>query len=113
MAKCPRCDKMFEPSMDSITRPGQQGHMCRECTKLILTVNRLEAQLNKAEFSFDRDDEEIARELASLLAAENSAVSLKDEDAINHLLERRVAEERKRLGILQQLKQLQKKKANK
>ena len=108
--KCPRCGKMFEP-MSFLNRQGKQGHFCRECTNLILRVNRLEAQLNTAEFSFDRDDEEVARELHSLLVAENSVVSLEDEDAINHLLERRVAEEQRRLRILQQLKQLQKRKA--
>ncbi len=83
---------------------------CKECTDLIRRANQLEAQLNRADFSFDREDEEIARQMSEVLSKEGVIVTKEEEEALNHLLQRRIAEEGRRMKILQQLKKIQQEK---
>lgn len=101
--KCPRCGKNFEALF--------KGQYCKECTDLIRRANRLEAQLNRTDFSFDREDEEIARQIGAVLIKEDSVITKEEEEALNHLLQRRIAEEGRRIRILQQLKKIQQEKA--
>lgn len=100
---CPRCDKSFEDSV----RGHFPGKYCKNCTEIIRAANRLEAQLNRTDFSFDKDDEEIARRIQEVLEKEESAVSVNSEDVLNHLIGRRIADEERRLKILRELRRLQ------
>lgn len=83
------------------------GQYCQKCTAIIKAVNELEGKLNRADFSFDRDDEVVAKQIHDVLQRENSVVSVQDEEVLRHLIERRITDEKRRLRILQELRRLQ------
>ena len=107
-AKCPRCGKDFEASERSHI-PGKS--MCRECTALVIKLNQLERQLLSEEFSIEKTDEELARQINDILIKEGpSGFPEVDEQLLNSLLERMLADEKRRKRLLKEIRKLQKRK---
>lgn len=68
-------------------------------------VDELEAALLRQKFSIDREDAEITAQINAILAKKRSKP---DEEIMNALVERLLADEARRAKILKELKRLQK-----
>ena len=84
--------------------------MCRGCTQLTINVNRLERQLLEEEFSLEKSDEEIARQMNEILVRESSGISQKDDELLTSLVERLFQDEKRRKKLIKEIWKLQRKK---
>jgi len=104
--KCPKCKKEYEDS----ARGHFPGKPCKECTELMMKLNRIERQLIAEEFSIEQEDERIARQISGLLIKESSGILERDEELLTALTEKLLKDEKRRKRIIKEILKLQKKK---
>ena len=105
--KCPRCGRTFEAPGNPV--PGMKMY-CKVCTEIVMRVNQLERQLIAQDFSLEREDEQLARQINDLLTKESTGISEKDDELLTALTERMLSDESRRKKILKQIRRLQKEK---
>ena len=91
--KCSRCSNKFENHF-----PQKVGLpiYCGQCIKLMRAVSMVQSKLLKEELLLEKDDEQIAQQINSLLAKESFEVSKENEDLLNSLVEKLVDDEKRR-----------------
>ncbi|HLD79970.1 MAG TPA: hypothetical protein VJA18_05415 [Candidatus Nanoarchaeia archaeon] len=70
----------------------------------------VQSKLLKEELLLEKDDEQIAQQINSLLAKESFEVSKENEDLLNSLVEKLVDDEKRRKKLLRQIRKLQNRK---
>jgi NAD-dependent SIR2 family protein deacetylase len=104
--ECPKCHKKYEDS----ERGHFPGKPCRECGERIVKTIALERRLLAEEFSIEKEDEQVAKQINEVLVRESSGVAEKDEQLLNDLIERLIKDEKRRKKLLKEIRSLQKEK---
>ena len=102
---CPRCGNSFIAPF--VPREGGKIY-CKNCTNLIIRLNRLETKLIEQDFSVEHEDARLAEQIHYILSRETP--SEKDEELLTALTERMLEDVKRRKKILKEILVLQKKK---
>jgi len=102
--KCPRCRRSFVPP--SVPRKGGKVY-CRDCTRIISRVNILENSLIEREFSLEKEDEQLARQIHDIIAKEGFKTTESDEELLTALTEKMLKDDARRRRILAKIRELQ------
>jgi hypothetical protein len=105
--KCLRCGNNFEYADEGL--PILEEY-CEKCKKIVKKVDDLEDKLIHEEFSIEKKDEEIAKQIDFVITREGLGSSKEDEDLLNSLTKRLLKDETRRKKILKHIKTLQKEK---
>ena len=107
-ATCTHCEKKFQAPK------GFPNPLCRECSSYMQMLSDLENKLLNQGFSLGQEDEKLARQIALLLKKEVERGTIyEDTGTVDSLLERLFEDEKRRMNILNQIKEIQKKKKKK
>ena len=100
--RCSKCGNEFNSA--------GVGDVCRDCVQREKRVNEFLTQLLKEEFSLERNDEEIARQINSLLIKEGTTSSEEDEKILQGLIEKLIKDGNRKKSIAKEMLKLQKSK---
>ena len=107
IVQCLRCRRKFQTPLPLNPKVPQY---CRDCFKLLSALSAVEQNLIKAEFSLDQEDEDIAKQMQAALLRERSGVTAQDEQLLNELTAKLIADTKKRKKIVNLIRKVQRRK---
>ncbi len=103
--RCERCEREFD-----IPGNPTPGFKCRECTEVMISVNRIIRKLLNEELSLEQRDKQIAEKLRVEIESQAKGIIVSEMD-IDELVSFLIKDEARKSAIVAEIKRLQDKKS--